>query len=1023
MNAGLEKKPDLSGDGFLTLNYEFIITYLDKTAAGLLGHPVEQLLGASLFEVLPKAAISLKEGFTMAVQDNMAVSFDAFLDDNHEQDPYQVRVYPTEEGVSVYLRSDAEANPTELNGDKAYMAEHEQRLRAETLAEVTLALASKTSLSEVLDEVLRQMHRLIPYRTAHIMLLEENKLRIASWQGYKTRGGEDLIANLVQNLADFPMDAQVVHEQEPLVIPDTLKEARWVVQPETAWIRSHIVAPIVLNKKVLGLIRLDSKNPGAFSAEDLSRLQPLANAAAIALENARLYDQAKRELAERKRAEEALQDGLQKLKLAYQQATIYAHELKKEVVDRKQAETQLRDRNRELALLNRVIAASAQGQEPEDILATVCRELSTAFEIPQAAAFLLDAGLTTARVVAHYNADAPTQPVLPDKASPFNTPLLLDDPVAKGLFLLKKPLIISDTTTDPRAGILCEYWQQTTCASLLVLPLLLEKDVVGCLVLGRTQANSFTDTEISLSSGVARQISGALARSRLTQTRLRLTTAIEQAAESVVITSPLGAIEYVNPAFERVSGYAPAEVSGRHLEKLLKSGRDDTDVYRAMWKTVQAGQVWQGQFKNKRKDGTICTQDVIASPVRGTDNNIIEFVLVMRDVTQQLQLEEQYRQAQKMEAIGLLAGGVAHDFNNLLTAINGYAEMLQLELPPDAENFQHLVSNIRHTGKRATSLVRQLLTFSSKQVIEPKILDVNEIVTGLEKMLLRLIGEHIEIQANLSSNLWPVRIDPNQLEQIIVNLAINAQDAMSEGGRLTIQSTNEYLDETVTTDHLGVTPGDYVMLAISDTGTGMSKAVQKHIFEPFFTTKEMGKGTGLGLSTVFGIVQQSGGHIWVYSEEGRGTTFKIYLPRIAHSVTAEKSADLPARKTYLPRGTETVLLVEDEIAVRSLALRILNRQGYTVLEAANGVEALELVSGHTGKIDLLLTDTVMPRMGGQALAEKFKQIHPDTKILFTSGYSDKTQEIDKLVQSGVGFIQKPFSAVGLAQRVRDILDG
>jgi len=443
MNISTEEKSDLSGDGFLTLNHELIITYLDKTAAGLLGQPAEKLLGVSLFEVLPKAAISLKEGFTMAVQDNMAVSFDAFLDDNHEQDPYQVRVYPTEEGVSVYLRSAAEADPTGLDDDKAYMAEHEQRLRAETLAEVTLALASKTSLSEVLDEVLRQMHRLIPYRTAHIMLLDENKLRIASWQGYKTRGGENLIANLVQNLADFPMDAQVVHEQEPLVIPDTLKEARWVVQPETAWIRSHIVAPIVLNKKVLGLIRLDSKKPGAFSAEDLSRLQPLANAAAIALENARLYDQAKRELAERKRAEEALQDGLQKLKLAYQQTTIYAHELKKEVVDRKQAETQLRDRNRELALLNRVIAASAQGQEPEDILATVCRELSTAFEITQAVAFLLDAGLTTAKVVAHYNADAPALPVLPNRTSPLNVPLSLDDPVAKGLFLLKKPLIIS----------------------------------------------------------------------------------------------------------------------------------------------------------------------------------------------------------------------------------------------------------------------------------------------------------------------------------------------------------------------------------------------------------------------------------------------------------------------------------------------------------------------------------------------------------------------------------------------------
>jgi len=1016
MNTIGQHDSDLSGDGFLTLNHKLVITYLDKTAAGFLGYSTEKLLGNSLVDLLPQAAVDLKEGLTRAVQDNMAISFDTFLENDQEQKSYQVRVYPTEEGVSVYLQSANRDAPPPLDVEAAYQAEHEQRLRAETLAEVTLALASKTNLSDLLNEVLRQMHRLIPYRTAHIMLLEAGKLRIANWQGYKTRGGEELISNLEQDLADFPMDAQVVENQEPLVIPDTLKEPRWVVQPETSWVRSHIVAPIVLNKKVLGLIRLDSKTPGAFSADDLSRLQPLANAAAIALENARLYDQVKQELAERKRAEEALHDGMQKLKLAYQQATIYAQELKREVADRKQAETQLRIRNQELALLNRVIAASAQGQAPAEILDTVCRELSRAFDIPQAIAFLLDSGSTSAHVVAHHHRSAT------ETSLSFDHPLSLDSAPVKALFQQKKPVVISETAADPRAEAMCAYWQQTECSSLLVLPLLIEDEVVGCLVLGRTASAGFTDTELSLGSGVARQISGALARSRLTQTRLRLTTAIEQTAESVVITSPRGIIEYVSPAFERITGYAPAEALGQHLETLLKSGPDDTDVYRTMWKSVQAGQVWQGQLKSKRKDGAIGTQDVITSPVRGTDDKIIEFVVVMRDVTQQLQLEEQYRQAQKMEAIGLLAGGVAHDFNNLLTAINGYAEMLEFEYPSDDEEYQQLVSNIRHTGKRATSLVRQLLTFSSKQVIEPRILNANKIVTGLEKMLTRLIGEHIEVQVNLSPNLWPVRIDPNQLEQIIVNLAINAQDAMVDGGRLTIQTTNEYLDENVTTDHLGVTPGDYVMLAISDTGVGISRETLKHIFEPFFTTKETGKGTGLGLSTVYGIVQQSGGHIWVYSEPGQGTTFKIYLPRVSQTTTSDKLDHEAVKRTFLPRGTETILLVEDEVAVRTLALRVLKRQGYTVLDAANGVEALEVVDRHQGQINLLLTDTVMPKMGGQELAQKFKEIQPQTRVLFTSGYSDKNQEIDKLVKSGVGFIQKPFSAVGLAQKVREILD-
>jgi PAS domain S-box-containing protein len=828
----------------------------------------------------------------------------------------------------------------------------------------------------------------------------------------------------VQLLPDFPMDAEVVRSQQPLVISDTYKEPRWVVQPETSWVRSHIVAPIVLSNRVLGLLRLDSRTPGAFSAEAVARLMPLVNAAAIALENARLYEHAKQELAERKRAEEALQNSLHQLNAAYNQSTSIAQELKKEVAERKQAEGELRQRNRELALLNRVISASAANQEPEKILDTVCRELALAFEVPHAVALMVNADRSEATVAAEFYAAAGEDGESSAGRSVLQQTLpLTNSPAAQAMFSTTAPFTSPDAQADPRVQILCQLLEQFKGCSLLILPLIIDKEVAGCLVLNAAQRRNFVRAEVNLGRRVAEQISGVLARSRLAQTRLRLITAIEQAAESVVITEIDGVIGYVNPAFERITGYSPADAQSQNMETLLKIPGQDEAVYQEMWATVRAGRVWHGRFKNKRKDGSVYTEDATISPVRSKGGKIVNFVAVMRDVSRELLLEEQYLQAQKMEAIGLLAGGIAHDFNNLLTAINGFAEMLQLELPAHEQTLHQLAANIRHTGKRATSLVRQLLTFSRKQVVEAKTLNLNDVVLGLENMLKRIIGEHIEVETDLCRGLWPVKTDPNQIEQVIVNLVVNAHDAMPHGGRLSIKTANEMLDEEAVADHLGVEPGPYVMLSITDTGAGMSKEVLTHIFDPFFTTKEYGKGTGLGLSTVFGIVKQSSGDIWVYSEEGQGTTFKIYLPRTRRVTTPLPSREMRReQQTTLPGGHETVLLVEDEPAVRALAIRILHRQGYKVLEATNGEEALQVVQQHAGVIDLLLTDTVMPRMGGEALVEQFKKIRPNTKILFTSGYSDRRSRL-QAPNAAYAFIQKPFSAVGLAQKVRAVLDG
>ncbi len=498
----------------------------------------------------------------------------------------------------------------------------------------------------------------------------------------------------------------------------------------------------------------------------------------------------------------------------------------------------------------------------------------------------------------------------------------------------------------------------------------------------------------------------------------RLTTAIEQAAEVVVITDTEGNIVYVNPAFERITGYSRAEVIGRN-PRILKSGHQSLAFYQDLWSTICAGGVWSGDFINKKKDGTLYTEEATISPVRDEHGAIINYVAVKRDVTHERELEEQYRQAQKMQAIGQLTAGIAHDFNNLLTAINGFAELMQSQLSPD-DPLQEFVEKILSPGRRAAGLVRQLLAFSRKQVIQPQILDLNYVVADMDRMLRHIIGEDIELETILAPELWPVKVDPAQIEQVIVNLAVNARDAMPNGGRLTVEANNVVLEEDYAAHHPEVEPGEHVLLAVSDTGVGMSHEVQAQIFEPFFTTKEVGKGTGLGLATVYGIVKQSGGHIGVHSEEGHGTTFKVYLPRaeeVARPVAPQQGmADTPA-------GDETILLVEDDDEVRDLARQVLQGLGYTLLEAAGGQEALRLAAGHPGPIHLLLADVVMPGMSGMALAEQLVGSRPDLKVLFMSGYIDEAIAHHGVLEPGIPFIQKPFSPIALARKVREVLDG
>ena len=429
-------------------------------------------------------------------------------------------------------------------------------------------------------------------------------------------------------------------------------------------------------------------------------------------------------------------------------------------------------------------------------------------------------------------------------------------------------------------------------------------------------------------------------------------------------------------------------------------------------------QIW----RHRKKDGTPIHVAVSARDLEyaGRPARIV----LAHDVTDRLRAEdalrkteEQLRQAQKLEGIGSLAGGIAHDFNNMLSIILSYASLLLEGLKP-GDPFASDVVEIRRAAERAAEMTRQLLAFSRKQMLSPRVLDLNQTLAGMEKMLRRLVGESVEVSFQAAPALGRVLVDPSQVEQVVMNLVVNARDAMPDGGTVTLETTNVHLDDAYAAEHVGVTPGPYVLLAVTDTGTGMDRQTQARIFEPFFTTKEIGKGTGLGLSTVFGIVKQSGGHIWVYSEVGRGTTFKVYLPLSERAVESVLEPLPPAGL----EGSETVLLVEDDDQLRTLTRTLLRRNGYHVIDAQNGGEALIACEQHPGEIHLLLTDVVMPRMSGRQIADRLVNMRPEMRVLFMSGYTENSIVRQGGLEPGIAFLPKPITPETLLRKVREVLD-
>ncbi|MCA1961896.1 MAG: PAS domain S-box protein [Desulfomonile sp.] len=513
--------------------------------------------------------------------------------------------------------------------------------------------------------------------------------------------------------------------------------------------------------------------------------------------------------------------------------------------------------------------------------------------------------------------------------------------------------------------------------------------------------------------GIARDVTE---RRRAEQTEKRLVTAIEQATEGVIITDTEGTIQYVNPGLERMTGYSRDEILGQN-PRIFKSGEHDRLFYKELWDTIKAGATWTGRLTNRRKDGRLYHEDATISPVKDSSGKIINFVAVKRDITEHLELTRQLLHAQKMEAVGTLAGGVAHDFNNILQVTLGYSDLL---LGDEGLSRHHRadLKKINDAAKRGADLVQRLLTFSRKREINLQPLDLNRRITEMRKMLDRTIPKMIDIQLILSDDLAAINADPTQVDQVLMNLAVNARDAMPDGGELIIETVNIIIDDEYARTHLNTKPGYYVLLMVTDTGEGMDKDTLEHIFEPFYTTKGVGEGTGLGLATVHGIVQHHGGHIRCYSEPGRGTTFKVYFPALS---TAEESEGSVV--TTMPRGgPETVLLVDDEEMIRDLGSRILTKAGYTVITASNGKEALNLYQGRSSEIALVVLDLIMPEMGGKQCLQEFLRINPAIRVIIASGYSANGPTKDALAAGAKGFVNKPYDIRQLLQVVRDVLD-
>ncbi|MBI2840029.1 MAG: GAF domain-containing protein [Acidobacteria bacterium] len=723
-----------------------------------------------------------------------------------------------------------------------------------------------------------------------------------------------------------------------------------------AGVRGFISVPVVAGAECIGALGLFSVDPDRhFSERDLALAESIGRQAGVAIRNARLYGATRRQLDE-------------------------------------------------LAALHAVATAATEAVDEESFIERAVEVAGGILQADRFGVLLLDEADRALRLQRPRSAsDDRRLPVIPLGSG-------LPGIVAQDGVPRRWP----DTDMDPNAAI-----EESTQPAEMCVPLRLGERLIGVLRATRPLPEAFTDADERLLTTLAGQLSSAIGRLRagaaLRESEEHFRRLAENAHDVIYRyrLRPSRGFEYVSPACEAISGYTPDELYA-DPETLLKAIHPQDRATLKWMRDLEPGRPVGMRWI--RKDGTTIWLEHRNVPIHDHDGTVIALEGIARDITERKQLEEQLRQSQKMEAIGRLAGGVAHDFNNLLTVILNYSEQ-QLRSLDEQNPLRRAADEIRKAAERAASLTRQLLTFSRRQVIAPKVVDLTVIVAQMSNMLRRVIGEHIELVTRHGLRPIFVRADPSQIEQVVLNLAINSRDAMPGGGRLTIETGAAGLDAVFSRQHPGVVPGAYVMLLVTDTGHGMDKDTLSRVFEPFFTTKE--HGTGLGMSTIYGIVQQSAGTVWVDSEPGRGTRCTIYLPRV-DGATATTTEPGPPQSTVVA-GSETVLLVEDEASLRSLVREILELDGYFVIEAKDGLDALDVHARYEGRIDLLITDVVMPGMSGRELAERLALLRPRMKVLYTSGYTDDAVLHHGVLAEGTAFLQKPFNREDLARKIRELL--